>query len=62
MIHAPTTSGLGQVIRTIVKLHIILRKGANKAVKGMADLHSLYTALEMSTLVQGSAEILDEDV
>ena len=62
----------------LVKLHVAIRKGANRAVKAKVDLPairieviggerpvvpiSLITAMELSTLVQGAADVLDDDV
>ena len=62
----------------LVKVHVAIRKGSNKAVKAKVDLPtiriegiggerpvvpiSLITAMELSNLVQGAAEVLDDDV
>ena len=61
-----------------VKLHVAIRKGSNKAVKAKVDLPairidgiggerpvvpiSLITAMELTTLVQRAAEVLETDV
>ena len=39
--NALTTSGLRQVIMNIVKLHVAIRKGANRAVKTKVDLPAI---------------------
>ena len=62
----------------LVKLHVAIRKGSNKAVEAKVDLPairigrigeertvvpiSLITDMELSTLVQGAAEVLETDV
>ena len=78
VIHAPTTSGMRQVIMNPVKLHVAIIKGSNKAAKAKVALPairidgiggerpvvpiSLITAMELSNLVQGAAEVLDANV
>ena len=61
----------------IVKLHVAIRKGANRAVKAKVYIPairigvlgerpvvpiSLLTTMELSTLVQGATDVLDDDV
>ena len=41
MTHAPTTSGIRQFIMNLVKLHVAIRKGSNKAVKAKVDLPTI---------------------
>ena len=69
VIHAPTTSGLRQVIMNLVKLHVDIRKVSNKAMKakvnfpairivgigGERPIVPLFTAMELSTLIQGAS-------
>ena len=71
--HPATTSGHRQVIVNLCKIQAEVRKGSNKAVKGKVNLPvirimgiaaerpivpiSLYSAMELATLIQGSGGV-----
>jgi hypothetical protein len=77
-IHPGSTNGLRQVIINLFKLQVEVRKASNRAVREKENLPviripgllaersffpiTLYSALELSTLVQGSGEVQGEDV
>ena len=62
----------------LINLHVAIRKGSNKAVKAKVNLPairivgigeerpivpiSLLTAMDLSTLIHGAAEVLETDV
>ena len=74
--HPATTSGPRQVIVNLCKIQAEVRKGSNKAVKGKVNLPvirimgiaaerpivpiSLYSAMELATLIQGSGGVHNE--
>ena len=76
--HAATTNGLRQVIVNFCKLQAEVKKASNRAVKAKENLSvikitgivsdrpflpiTLYSAMELSTLVQGSVKVQEEDV
>ena len=77
-IHAAITSGQRQVVMNLCKLQAAIRKGSNRAVKAKVNLPairidgiggerpivpiSLFTAMELSTLIQGAGEVQEADV